>query len=1002
MLYLLLIDAAVEAVLDASPIRWGVVGVVGGFLVLSVLLWRKTGWTMKAGLAALVLLGLLTGATWYAGDANQGLMLVRQPPLTILAVVTGLMVALAGLSLMQLRAPWWDRLLIGAVVIYGVAAFILPLVTDTVYPDLFREDGFWYQMPFWLQGGFVGVLVVLPATLLALLVTGIRRIRGKQLWGWGFKVAAFSLGLFLALVAFSKIVPAFPGQPSVASQQAAQPAPEPSAQPTPTPPSTPSNLSGDEAQTQLANLFDALEASRQDLPRDSFDPAAVVADVGNDPEALFAWVRDNTVPVPYQGVLRGATGVLMDRMGNSLDRALLLHTLLAEAGHEARLAQGSLSAQQGQTLMETLPSLPDPADTASDTELDTLLETYAQRFNLDPDQFRQIAAEDEQKSRALAEQAATRVREQAAALAGLVEAPGTEAEQGERQLQLRALQDHWWVQVRTGEDWIDLDPATQQAAPGETLAEAQQTMQPEDLPDNLYHTVEVRVVAEVLNQGRLREQPLLQHQLIPSQLFGKRIALHHVPTRWPQDLNLFEADDPLGRLKTTVLEQATWFPVLWVDEEYFDDRAITSDGKTPKADKSLFGTNEQVQQGTDAISNLGLGASPDNGEGHFMAEWIEYRIQAPGRPAETIRRQVFDLLGPAARQDWSNDTAWEMNEARRLERGLALMGHTDILPQVCWLSPVFVGDLFATSLQANRPVFNAAFDTSAVFGQEMFSQIKPGPGPLYTLALARNKWGAAQRAVYLDRPNVLSFHTQMRTSSGGDLTRLRAFDIVANAVAVRPDAPEDPFAMRLAQGVLDTNAEGLLLDAECDAEASAPLCSPVRNTGRFFAEHSGDWTMIRDVADLESHPSNLPDDVRTRIELDLQEGHHAIVPSGAGVGGEPFDAWWRLDPQSGRILGIGTAGWGSADKEYAILLLRFINGGAAIASGYFCIESCERTFGRGGGRGSLCAASCFIQFGTASVGLAFFPYKSLGAAFAGSVIAAALLTRQLLLRSAAS
>ena len=210
VLYALLVNVAVEHVLQASPVRWGVVGAVGALLALTVLLWRRTGWPMKAGLAALTLLGLLTFGVWFAGDVNQGLMAVQQPPLVVVTAVPALMVALAGLWLIQHKMPWWDRLLIGIVAAYGAAAFVLPLVTNTAYPVLMGEGGFWEGVPFWLQGEFVGVLVVLPAALLVLLVTGLLRVRGTQLWGWGFKVAAFGLGLLLALEAFWGILPALP------------------------------------------------------------------------------------------------------------------------------------------------------------------------------------------------------------------------------------------------------------------------------------------------------------------------------------------------------------------------------------------------------------------------------------------------------------------------------------------------------------------------------------------------------------------------------------------------------------------------------------------------------------------------------------------------------------------------------------------------------------------------------------------------------------------------
>ena len=111
----------------------------------------------------------------------------------------------------------------------------------------------------------------------------------------------------------------------------------------------------DRAVEKLERLFDALEDIAKEIPRDAFDPQAIVDKVGRDPIALFEWVRDNTYLVPYRGVLRGPIGVLMDRKGNSLDRALLLHQLLVRAGHVVRLATGDLDKSQCELLVNSDP-----------------------------------------------------------------------------------------------------------------------------------------------------------------------------------------------------------------------------------------------------------------------------------------------------------------------------------------------------------------------------------------------------------------------------------------------------------------------------------------------------------------------------------------------------------------------------------------------------------------------------------------------------------------------
>ena len=105
-------------------------------------------------------------------------------------------------------------------------------------------------------------------------------------------------------------------------------------------------------------IADALEAAAKgyaalgkDLPRDRFDVKAAAALAGRDPAKALAWVRENTRFVPYRGVLRGPAGVLMDRRGNSLDRALLLAALLGEAGKRVRLARATLPPERAEQML---------------------------------------------------------------------------------------------------------------------------------------------------------------------------------------------------------------------------------------------------------------------------------------------------------------------------------------------------------------------------------------------------------------------------------------------------------------------------------------------------------------------------------------------------------------------------------------------------------------------------------------------------------------------------
>jgi hypothetical protein len=115
----------------------------------------------------------------------------------------------------------------------------------------------------------------------------------------------------------------------------------------------------------IGRSLTAIEDGERDGPRDRWDPQYVVDTVGIEPADLYSWVRVNVGWVPYEGALRGPAGVLMDRLGNSLDQSLLLAELLTLSGHDVRLAHAQLSAEQAQTLWDAMVAARDAATAAA-------------------------------------------------------------------------------------------------------------------------------------------------------------------------------------------------------------------------------------------------------------------------------------------------------------------------------------------------------------------------------------------------------------------------------------------------------------------------------------------------------------------------------------------------------------------------------------------------------------------------------------------------------------
>ncbi len=91
----------------------------------------------------------------------------------------------------------------------------------------------------------------------------------------------------------------------------------------------------------------------RDNPADPTDPyiAAEASALNNDPNQIFAFVRDQVGTDVYTGSVRGARGTLWSMAGNSLDKASLLIALLGAAGFSAQYVQGTLTETQTENLI---------------------------------------------------------------------------------------------------------------------------------------------------------------------------------------------------------------------------------------------------------------------------------------------------------------------------------------------------------------------------------------------------------------------------------------------------------------------------------------------------------------------------------------------------------------------------------------------------------------------------------------------------------------------------
>ena len=507
LLYLMLVDAVVETLVSGSPLRWIVTGVVAGYLVLSGLLWRKLNWETKASVSLIALLALTTFAAWYPEGSDSAITLFRQKVSTLLSGVTALGILLAGWILARFKfLPWLARVVLLLLAAYGVAAFVVGIATRTPYAALLHGASLSVNVPFWLQGAFIGAAVVVPVALLLHLVNGVSQIRTGQLRDWSRQMLA--LGLCGAItVSGVRTGSAFAASPALS--------PAGSSSGTTPWPSLP------EPDPDLKATLDALRRLQAKTNSETYDISAAAQLIGPDVEKTLAFLRDNFSFDPYRGSLRGAQGTLMARGGNALDLSQLMCALLTVHGYPVRLVHGMLSDSDGQRLLNRAklpPRLPVVPSVTADQA--------AQVSGLPVENLRRLNRAAETQSRELTRTLQERMQRDTASIEQFLRnsqiqlqpAPGPT---------LDDVRSHVWVQTQIDGEWRDLDPSFPDSKLGQRFAEPEGEIPVDTVPDEWVQALRLRVLTNY--EGTDQPSEVLNVRLRVPDLAGKSILLGFVP-----------------------------------------------------------------------------------------------------------------------------------------------------------------------------------------------------------------------------------------------------------------------------------------------------------------------------------------------------------------------------------------------------------------------------------------------------------------------------------------
>ena len=669
-------------------------------------------------------------------------------------------------------------------------------------------------------------------------------------------------------------------------------------------------------------LFAAVRDSLEELPADRYELTAVLDQVraaapANEVSALFEWVRDLTGLSAYRGVLKGPAGVLMDRSGNSLDRAFLLQNLLAAAGEQAILATGQLDQVTADAVVNVLRAPPaDDSSTAADTTV--YAERLAATLGADAAVAAQRLRQAETARADLRSELSTRTDEQAAAL---LEVLGGALSASDASGRAALVTDHWWVQVMRDGAWLDLDPTMPDAQPGQVLTAATARFGPTSLAQiaavegscrdlacgERIHSVVIRAISERWDGSELSETLLVERELLPADLIGTSVTFVASPRDWPDGLDLFNTTRPLDELSDALAATEAWEARLVIGDDTLGDMTVNDDGSTSQrgGGGGVGGFGGAIGGGFGGGFGGGGGSS-----GEFTALWLEFEIRTPGRGVSTQRRAIFDLVGPTART--AGVQQFDGDDATRMLRATALAGETHVGLQPARLQPSVLSAVAAGRLLAAEEEWTALYYQGASADPDFIVERQNDMANLTTrlesFGLLRSQTADALAAAGHPTADTSLAVALYHRAMGPDLQPYSSYDLVTSPARGEPDAA-------LRQGVADSNLEALL-QSRLDpvSEGGAPAVVAVADAFAADIAAGRPWLLVHDATQLDNAAPDLSADLRQRVLDDLAAGYLAVVPQGgAGAVG-----WWRVDHATGTVIGMGDRGWGQAMAQYDV------------------------------------------------------------------------------------
>lgn len=631
----------------------------------------------------------------------------------------------------------------------------------------------------------------------------------------------------------------------------------------------------DRLERRLERLSEAVDQTR-------FDPDELVFELAFDAEAIVAFVREQIVFHPYEGLLRGMRGTLMARAGNSLDQALLLAYLLESAGLDARIVRGTLDESQVAPLLARTA----PAEAVAELSgvRDRINELFGPEALRQPEPIQWGDTELGESARETVALLQTRLQQAGVSLASrsVTEILGD----GSRQ--------YFWVEHRSGPgaDWQAVHPVFEAGRAPEVEPEEYMA---DRVGEAFQHTVTVEAWIRRRQGNTFENRRIMKPWTRPSaNLHGVTIGYrNHAGSITPETLADLESALDEDEILTPVFRGAPAAGAMafdlrgrTVDPMAMGSGSFGAAGLFQELSNKMQAAAEEVDAREDGRPLLALDAM-----------WLEFTLTAPSGSATSYRRY---LLAPGAHGDSLPDKLWPLLAEHVYVVNTGSMPLDYLAERYLAAGRESLGIYKALAHELLRPDEGTELPPADI-PQDF------GPLALYR-AMAVDPLGKSAIAVR-HVPSIVGVRNGLRSVD----TAFSAVDVVENRMLqVRIDgpAPVHDAAAALRRGVWDTAVEAIPARLRGDGVDRV-------NAFEVFEHARRQGVGLTVLTPDDQPPGSLPAGVRSVLQHELDNGFVVLIPA-RRPDGLDMTAWWRIDPVAGTTLGMTADGYGQSVVEYLI------------------------------------------------------------------------------------